>query len=74
MGVTASMLRRGDRLRDIQLPGNTLVVMVCRDENYFVPKGHTQLRSGDKLLVVSDNNDELLNKVKELGIKDITKM
>ena len=74
VGVTASMLHRGDRLRDIQLPGNTLVVMVCRDENYFVPKGHTQLRSGDKLLVVSDNNDELLNKVKELGIKDITKM
>ncbi len=74
IGVTASMLHRGDKLRDIQLPGNTLVVMVFRDGNYFVPKGFTQLKSGDKLLVVSDNNDELLKQVEELGIKNIRKM
>ena len=74
VGVTASMLHNGDTLKDIHLPGNTLVVMVCRGENYFVPKGHTQLKPGDKLLLVSDNNDELLQKVQDLGIKNIIPM
>lgn len=74
IGVTASMLHNGDTLKDIQLPGHTLVVMVCRDDKYFVPKGHTQLKSGDKLLVVSDNNEELLKKVEVLGIKHLIKV
>jgi Trk K+ transport system NAD-binding subunit len=39
-----------------------------------VPKGDTELQKGDKLLVVSDNNDELINKVEEMGIENIIKM
>ena len=74
IGVTASMLHNGDTLKDIHLPGHTLVVMVCRGDKYFVPKGHTQLKSGDKLLVVSDNNEELLRKVDLLGIKHLIKV
>lgn len=72
--VNASMLKGGDTLKEIRLPGHTLVVMVYRNEKYFVPKGLTQLLPGDKLLVVSDNNDELLQKVKDLGIDNIIKM
>lgn len=72
--VTESMLTRGDTLKDIRLPGNTLVVMVCREANYFVPKGYTQLHAGDKLLVVSDNNEELKKKAKDLGIKKFVKV
>ena len=74
IGVTASMLHRGDTLKDIQLPGHTLVVMVCRDNKYFVPKGFTQLKPGDKLLVVSDDNEALLQKVEDLGIKHVMKV
>ena len=74
IGVTASMLHNGDTLKDIQLPGHTLVVLVCRDDKYFVPKGHTQLKSGDKLLVVSDDNEDLLKKVEVLGIKHLMKV
>ena len=72
--VNESMLKRGDTLKDIHLPGYTLVVMVYRDGTYFVPKGFTQLRVGDKILVVSDNNDDLLKKVEELGIENVYKM
>ena len=43
IGVTASMLHNGDTLKDIRLPGHTLVVMVCRNQKYFVPKGLTRL-------------------------------
>lgn len=72
--VNASMLRNGKTLRDIRLPGHTLVVMVYRSGQYFVPKGDTELHKADKLLVVSDNNDELINKVNELGIENVLKM
>ena len=64
----------GETLKDIKLPGNTLVVMVCREESYFVPKGYTQLHPGDKLLVVSDNNEELKKKANDLGIRKFIKV
>ena len=72
--VNDALIKNGDTLKDIRLPGHTLVVMVCRGERYFVPKGLTQLLVGDKLLVVSDNNDELLQKVKDMGIDNIIKV
>ena len=72
--VNPDMLKKGDSLKDISLPGNSLVVMVCRGENYFVPRGHTRLQAGDKLLVVSDNNEELIKKAKDLGIKKFIKV
>lgn len=72
--VNNSMLHNGKTLKDIRLPGHTLVVMVYRSGNYFVPKGDTELHKGDKLLVVSDNNDELIRKVDELGIENVLKM
>ncbi|MBQ2364440.1 MAG: potassium/proton antiporter [Alistipes sp.] len=72
--VNASMLDKGDTLKELKLPGHTLVVMVCRDGKYFVPKGHTQLFPKDLLLVVTDNNDELIAKINDLGIKKVVRM
>ena len=72
--VNEALLQNGDTLKDIHLPGHTLVVMVYRNEKYFVPKGLTQLLAGDKLLVVSDNNDELLQKIKDMGIENVMKV
>lgn len=72
--VNEALLSAGDTLKDIKLPGSTLVVMVCRESNYFVPKGNTKLHAGDKLLVVSDNNEELKKKAKDLGVKKFIKV
>ena len=72
--VNEALLQNGDTLKDIHLPGHTLVVMVYRNEKYFVPKGLTQLLVGDKLLVVSDNNDEMLKKIKDMGIENVMKV
>ena len=72
--VNASMLQNGDTLKDIKLSGHTLIVMVHRNGNYFVPRGFTQLFPGDKLLVVSDNNEEMLKQVEALGIKHVMKI
>lgn len=62
------LLVQGDRLRDLTLPDNTLVVMIKRGDNYFVPKGATRLVVGDKLLVISDNDEELHREYQSLGI------
>ena len=64
----------GKSLKDISLPENTLVMMVCRDGDYFVPQGKTELLLGDKLLVVSDRDDELAASYKNMGIDEVMKL
>lgn len=69
--VNKSMLDKGTNLRDITLPDNTLVVMVCRDGDYFIPQGKTELLKGDKLLVISDREEELKSTYKDMGLDDV---
>ena len=71
IAVTEQMLADGNTLNKVSLPDNTLVVMVCRDGDYFVPKGSAKLQMGDKLLILSDRNDELAAHYKEYGVEDI---
>ena len=66
--VAPVLLEKGDCLRDLTLPKHTLVVMIKRDDRYFVPTGSTQLVLGDKLLVLSDNDEELKKTYESLGI------
>lgn len=62
--VTAEMLLNGNRLLDIGIPRNTLVIMVRRGDDYFVPTGQSELVQGDRLLVLTDNDVEVANKYK----------
>ena len=71
IAVTEQMLSEGNTLNKVSLPDNTLVVMVCRDGDYFVPKGNAELQMGDKMLILSDRNDELQIHYKEYGVEDI---
>lgn len=68
--INDQVLSGGNRLMDMTLPDNTLAVMVKRGNNFFVPKGNTVLKLGDKLLVISDNEEELKKAYAALGIKD----
>ena len=72
--VNESMLESGHTLKDIVLPENTLVRMICRDGEYFVPQGKTELRLGDKLLVISDRGEELESTYREMGIDEVMKL
>ncbi len=69
--VNKSLLKRGQTLKEISLPDNTLVMMVCRDGDYFVPQGKTRLLLGDKLLLISDRNEELQSAYRDMGVDDI---
>ena len=56
--VTERMLEKGHALREIQIPPQTLIIMVRRQEDFFVPTGASELQVGDKLLVISDKDAE----------------
>lgn len=71
--VNEQMLAPGNTLSLIALPQHTLVIMVCRDGDYFVPQGNSELHLGDKLLILSDRNEELQAHYKELGLDEVIK-
>ncbi|MCL1822564.1 MAG: potassium/proton antiporter [Prolixibacteraceae bacterium] len=66
--ISDTILEHGTRLMDIPLPEHTLAVMVKRKDKYFIPKGKTELWLGDKLLVITNNEDDLVETYNSLGI------
>lgn len=70
--VTLDMLKEGEHLIDLPLPEHTLIVMVKRNNRYFVPNGYTALFPDDKLLIISDNEKELRHIYEVLGIEEYT--
>lgn len=69
--MEARILSKGNRLMDISLPDKTLVVMVKRDNKYFVPTGKTPLKEKDMLLVITDDHEALIQTFKDLGIENV---
>lgn len=63
--VTHESLKYGERLMQLPLPESAKVVLVRRDDCYFVPMGNTPLKIGDVLLVITDSAEGLKNK--EIG-------
>ncbi len=67
--MTPEVLSHGNKLMQLSLPDHTLAVMVKRNGLYFIPKGDTELRENDKLLMISDNDEALQQAYQTLGIK-----
>lgn len=70
--ITEETLTYGKNLIEMPLPDKTLVVMIKREEQYFVPTGQTELHAGDKLLVISDDEDALKETYSNIGISDFS--
>jgi NhaP-type Na+/H+ and K+/H+ antiporter len=62
--VTEQVIAKGCHLREIDIPKQTLVIMVRRGEDFFVPTGQSELQVGDQLLVLTDNDVEMANRYK----------
>ena len=56
--VKESMLTGGNTLREIKIPPHTLIIMVRRGEDFFIPTGSSALEIGDQLLVIRDKDAE----------------
>ena len=65
--VTDYALRDGNKLMEMPLPDDALVVLVKRGTNYFIPKGKTELHIGDKLLIMMDSEETLTDTFKCMG-------
>lgn len=70
--ITPQVLEHGNRLMDLSLPDHTLAVMVKRNNRYFVPKGNTVLKENDRLLMIFDDNEALLQSYESMGIQKYT--
>lgn len=68
ISLNKQILSQGNRLMDMPLPDQTLAVMVKRGNQYFIPKGNTELAPGDKLLVITNDESALVETYKNLGI------
>lgn len=68
--ISEETLQYGKNLMEMPLPDKTLVVMIKRGEQYFVPTGQTELHAGDKLLVISDDEDALKETYINIGISN----
>jgi len=50
----------GKKILDLNFPKTSLIVMINRDKKYITPNGATELRSGDKLMImINSDADEL---------------
>lgn len=57
--LTDESLQHGNTLSEVRLPEGMLVMMVKRDGKFIVPNGRLKLQSGDRLLILSGNDDEI---------------
>ncbi|MGN0188171.1 MAG: TrkA C-terminal domain-containing protein, partial [Candidatus Cryptobacteroides sp.] len=55
--LTEDSLTHGDTLKELQLPQGMLVMMIKRDEKFIVPNGKVKLKAGDRLLIISDHDE-----------------
>ena len=64
--ITKKMLSNGSHLMDLGMPEKTLVIMIQRDDVFFVPTGKTILKEGDRMMVITDDEEALMQTVNEL--------
>ncbi len=72
ISITEETLVHGKNLLELPLPDKTLAVMVKRGDRFFIPNGQTELKVGDKLLVITDDEDALRETYRNIGISEFT--
>jgi cell volume regulation protein A len=70
ISLNKTILAKGNRLMDMPLPDKTLAVMIKRGALYLIPKGNTELFPGDKLLIITNDENALVETYRNLGIKN----
>ncbi|WCL49142.1 potassium/proton antiporter [Leptospira sp. GIMC2001] len=48
----------GRTVRELQIPEDALITLICRGDNYIVPTGRTQVEGGDVLLILVNKANE----------------
>jgi cell volume regulation protein A len=66
--VQSEHLKDGNSLVTMNIPEYTMVVMVRRREQYFVPKGNTEIEVGDILYLISNDERTMRITYRKMGI------
>jgi cell volume regulation protein A len=53
-------LKEANQLKDMSIPPKTLVIMVKRNDKFLVPNGTMVLLPGDRLLMISEDDEHQL--------------
>ncbi|MDO5035475.1 MAG: potassium/proton antiporter [Porphyromonas sp.] len=69
--VTKSMLEYSNRLVDLNLPEESLAIMIERGNQYFIPRGNTELKLDDHVLIISNNDKALVEVYEALGVYEL---
>ena len=69
--ITKKMLLNGSRIMDLHMPEKTLVIMIKRDDMFFVPTGGTVLKEGDRMMIITDDEESLKQTVNELANREL---
>ena len=59
----------GKKIVDLDFPKNAIIAMIERNNNYITPHGATEIDSKDKLIVLSDKQEAIIDVYECLRIK-----
>lgn len=68
--INKETISDGNKVMDLPIPEETLVVMINREKHYFIPKGNTVLMERDKLLIITGNKNSLQETLENLKISE----
>jgi len=57
--ITNHASAAGKRIVEIGLPKSALIVLISRDKQYLTPRGDTVIEAGDKLMVMTDDKQDI---------------
>ena len=66
--ISEQVLNYGNKLLNLPVPENCLAVLVRRGDTYFVPTGKTELELNDKVLLISDDRESLMDALAQMGV------
>ena len=66
--ITPECRAANKSLVQLNFPKTALIVMIKRDENYLTPRGDTVLKPGDRLWVIAEDQAEVTNVLKSIGV------
>ena len=69
--ITAATLQNhGNRLMDFRMPDSITVLMVKRNDSFFIPNGKTTLQVADRLMIVGDDLEKIRQVINHLQLDE----
>lgn len=56
--LTEHMLEKGNRLKDMDIPKGMLVMLIKRENEFIIPNGQMELKTGDQLLIIAEEKHD----------------